>query len=85
MQINHSRRRAAAGENRRNEMLRELTSVRSALDEAYMRFNAAVDPELVEACVYEINAAEARYGYLLRLVRESGGEAAFSGKEDVSV
>ena len=66
------------------DMFNELSDLRAALDDAYMRFNIATEPELVEACVYEINAAQSRYNYQLRLIKESGGEAAFkaySGKE----
>lgn len=74
--IHHFRRDTA----RRGEMqplFDDLDSTRSALACAYARFNASTEPELIEACVYEINAAQARYNYLLRLVKESGGEAAF--------
>ena len=65
----------------------ELDSSRSALACAYARFDESTEPELIEACVYEINAAQARYNYLLRVIKENGGEAAFkayTGKEDVT-
>ena len=62
---------------RRRELLSELSGVRDALDAAYMRFNAVTEPELVDACVYEINAAQSRYNYMLRRIRELDGEAAF--------
>ena len=32
-------------------------------------------PELVDACVYEINAELSRYDYLLRQIKERGGRA----------
>ena len=54
----------------------DLNNTRSALECAYARFDASTEPELVEACIYEINAAQARYNYLLRRVKEAGGEAA---------
>lgn len=53
----------------------DLNNTRSALECAYARFDASTEPELVEASIYEINAAQARYNYLLRLVKEIGGEA----------
>ena len=31
--------------------------------------------DLVDACVFEINAIQSRYNYLLRVIKESGGEA----------
>ena len=33
----------------------ELQNAQSDLTMAYRRFNQAVDPELIEACVYEIS------------------------------
>ena len=41
----------------------------------YYRLNAVCAPELVDACVYEINAELSRYDYLLRQIKERGGEA----------
>ena len=73
----HRFRRAAARDNSMQELLGELSSLRDALTAAYTRFNAATEPELVDACVYEINAAQSRYNYQLRLIKEHGGEAAF--------
>ena len=80
-------RRDVAREDTMQELFNELGDMRTALEDAYMRFNMTSEPELVDACVYEINAAQSRYNYLLRIIKESGGEAAFKaylGKEDVA-
>ena len=77
MRRNRLFHRRSAYDERMREMARELSDLRAALDGAYMRFNAATEPELVEACVYEINAAQSRYNYMLRRIRECGSEAAF--------
>ena len=77
MRKNQRFRRAAARGDSMQELLRELSELRDALAAAYMRFDGAVEPELVDACVYEINAAQSRYNYQLRLIKEHGGEAAF--------
>ncbi|MBO2527939.1 MAG: DUF2508 domain-containing protein [Clostridiales bacterium] len=53
----------------------DLSEMRFALSQAYERFNRAVEPELVDACVFEINAVQSRYNYLLRIIKERGGEA----------
>ena len=58
---------------------RELSSTRAALSQAYSRFNYTVEPELVDACVYEIRSIESRYSYLLRALRQT--EAAGNGTE----
>lgn len=57
------------------ELFRELNETRVALSQAYDRFNAVCAPELVDACVYDINAAISRYDYLLRQIKERGGIA----------
>ena len=77
MRKNHRFRRAGARGEGMQELLGELSVLRDALTAAYMRFDAATEPELVDACVYEINAAQSRYNYQLRLIKEHGGEAAF--------
>ena len=38
----------------------ELQSARGDLSLAYRRFDQAVDPELVESCIYQIKAEKAR-------------------------
>ncbi|HPE15468.1 MAG TPA: DUF2508 family protein, partial [Oscillospiraceae bacterium] len=52
---------------------------RSAVQQAYVSFNSVKDPELVESFVFEINALQARYAYLLRRVKELGVSAPPAG------
>lgn len=54
----------------REELLESMRSTQSALSRAYDGFNRAGDPDLIESYVYEINALQHRYSYLLRQVRE---------------
>ena len=35
----------------------------------YRRFDQALDPELVESCVYQISAVKARCNYLIRAIK----------------
>ena len=55
---------------RREEEQRQLQScmeeVRRSLNQAYTAFNMADDADWVESCVFEINALQARYNYLLK-------------------
>ena len=60
----------------------ELLALRAALAEAqndlshaYQQFNQAVDPELVESCIYQINAVKARCNYLIRTIKARSPEA----------
>lgn len=57
---------------KKRELLRELDETLSDLRYARALFEDANEPELVEACVYKIKSAEARYAYLLRKAKESG-------------
>lgn len=43
-----------------------LEDVRRSINQAYTAFNMADDTDLIESCVFEINALQARYNYLLK-------------------
>lgn len=63
----------------------ELRQAQGDLWAAYNCFDQAVDPELVESCVYQISAVKARCNYLLRSIKERCPEAvsaAAPGKEE---
>lgn len=47
----------------------ELQDAQNELVLAYQRFDRAVDPELVESCVYHISAVKARCNYLIRTIK----------------
>lgn len=48
----------------------ELLEAQGELACAYQRFDQAVDPELVESCIYQISAVKARCNYLIRAIKE---------------
>ena len=50
-----------------------LVRTRTLINQAYSGFNATKDPDLLESYVFEINALQARYTYLLRRVKELEG------------
>ena len=54
----------------------ELLEAQGELAQAYRQFNLAVDPELVESCIYQISAVKARCNYLIRAIKERSPEAA---------
>ncbi len=70
-------RRPVARDDRQQQLFDELARVRDDLAGAYRRFDQTSEPELVEACVYEVAAAQARYNFLLRAIKDAGGKAAF--------
>ena len=63
-------RRRGTEDPERRALLEGLGQTRALIAQAYARFNAAGDPDLIESYVFEINALQARYSYLLRRVKE---------------
>ena len=53
----------------RRFLMEGVAQTRVELNQAYAQFNLHSDPDLVEACVYEINALRSRYSYLVRQVK----------------
>ena len=60
----------------------ELLALKAALQDAqgelacaYQQFDQAVDPELVESCIYQISAVKARCNYLIRAIKERSPDA----------
>ena len=54
----------------------ELLEAQGELAQAYRQFDQALDPELVESCIYQISAVKARCNYLIRAIKERSGDAA---------
>ena len=58
----------------------ELQIAQGDLSLAYRQFNQALDPELVESCIYQISAVKARCNFLIRSIKErSPGSVAAAG------
>ena len=54
----------------------ELLEAQGELACAYQQFDHALDPELVESCIYQISAVKARCNCLIRAIKERSPEAA---------
>ena len=68
--VRFSRRTAAERlEEERRQLMEGMRETRSQLNYAYAQFNTYTDPDLVDACVYEINALQSRYSYFVRQVK----------------
>lgn len=53
-------------------LIEELEAVKLGMEAASDRFEYQSDPDLVEACIYEMKALSARYRYLTREARRLG-------------
>ena len=61
---------------------RELQDAQGELAQAYRQFDQAVDPELVESCIYQISAIKARCNYLIRSIKARSPQAAAAARTE---
>ncbi|WP_409968992.1 DUF2508 family protein [Bengtsoniella intestinalis] len=57
------------------QLQKELAIAREDLRQAYLRFDQVVDTDLIEACIYQMNAAMAQCNYLVRTIKAHTGGA----------
>ncbi len=55
---------------KRAELMEEINSIRQRIDLLYQNLSYIVEPELIDSCIYELNAFQCRYTFLLKLVKE---------------
>ncbi|MCI8293590.1 MAG: YaaL family protein [Hespellia sp.] len=48
----------------------EISRVKDQIDTAYSNFQYAVDPDLIDCYIYEVNAAWKKYQFLLKKAKE---------------
>lgn len=47
-------------------LIDEINKTKIALEAAYSNFENVVDPDLIDSCIYEMNAVQNRYKFLLK-------------------
>lgn len=52
-------------------LIKEINKTKLALEAAYLHFEYVVDPDLIDSCIYELNAIQNRYKYLLKQAKAS--------------
>lgn len=52
------------------ELLRELEAAKNAMDTAYANLSYVVEPDLIDCCIYELNAVQLRYKFILSQVKK---------------
>lgn len=68
--ISPRKRLATPEQEERQALLEGLERTKILIHQAYACFNRESDPDLIESYVFEINALQSRYSYLLKRVRE---------------
>ncbi len=56
-------------------LLQEIQKTKIALETAYSNFENSLDPDLIDAYIYEVNAAHKRYNFLLNQVKALSDES----------
>lgn len=52
-------------------LLNEINKTKIAMEAAYSNFQNVVDPDLIDSCIYELNAVQNRYKFLIRQAKEA--------------
>lgn len=66
-------RRDNPREAERRELHDCMTRTLVEINQAYAGFNMQTDPDLIDSHVYEINALQSRYAYLVRRLKQLDG------------
>ena len=53
----------------KRQLLEELRETKNAMDTAYANLSYVVEPELIDCCIYELNAIQLRYKFILTQVK----------------
>jgi hypothetical protein len=53
-------------------LLSEIKKAKLELDAAYSCFEYVIDPDLIDSCIYQMNAIQNRYKYLLKQAKAAG-------------
>ena len=53
-----------------DQLLEDMAAAKYALDNAYSNFENVVDPDLIDSWIFEMNAMQKRYKFLLQRVKQ---------------
>jgi hypothetical protein len=63
-----------------NYLMNEINKTKIAMEAAFSNFQNVVDPDLIDSCIYELNAVQNRYKFLLKQVKASEIISADTGR-----
>ena len=58
-----NKKEAKAYKSEYNRRLKEIADIRSQLHKAYASFDSVTDPDMTDACIFEISALKSRYNH----------------------
>lgn len=54
----------------KEQLLKEIDSTVVALESVYSKFENVTEPDLIDCTIFELNAIQKRYHYLLKQIKE---------------
>lgn len=63
-------KRNSTNEKNYDLLLDDLKRTKSDLEQAYSNFENVIDPDLIDSCIYQVNATQLRYKFLLGRVKQ---------------
>ena len=67
---NAANRTISEREMKRNALLSDLEKTKRALEIAYYGFDNVTEPDLIDCYIYEVNAMQLKYKFLLRRLKQ---------------
>ena len=67
---NAANRTISEHEMKRNALLSDLEKTKRALEIAYSGFDNVTEPDLIDCYIYEVNAMQLKYKFLLRRLKQ---------------
>ncbi len=69
-------------ETKKQELLEELKQAREAMDAVYSNLSYVIDPDMIDCCIYELNALQLRHKIILNQVKDEEARACMSVKKN---
>lgn len=67
-----------------DELMAELKEARDAMDAIYTNLSYVVEPDMIDCCIYELNALQLRHKIILNQVKEQEASACMTVKKHKS-
>lgn len=65
---------------RRTELMEELKQARDAMEAVYSNLSYVIEPDMIDCCIYELNALQLRYKIILNQMKAEEARACMSLK-----
>ena len=69
-----NKRKAKKADQEYKRRVAEMREIRSRLGRAYAAFDYVTDPNMMDACIFEISALRSRYNYAVMSIRNMNSQ-----------